>query len=237
MKAVLLAAGKGKRMRELSRDMPKPMVPVRGKPILEHIITGLRDHAGIREFLIITGYLPQAVERHFQDGKAFGVSTSYARQEVQNGTGKAPELAKDWLAGSDFLLSYGDILIDPLQYRGLVDAHTADGVLAVKHADDLSKGGAAVLDENGLLKSLVEKPAPGTLTHAWYNCGIYIFTQKIFGYTARLELSLRGEYELTDALNAMARDGLELKGVELKGEWADVRDPETVAELNQAARS
>lgn len=237
MKAVLLAAGKGKRMRELSRDMPKPMVPVRGKPILEHIVTGLRDHAGIREFLIITGYLPEVVENHFQDGTGFGAAIAYARQEVQNGTGKAPELAKDWLAGSDFVLSYGDILIDPSQYHDLVEAHTADGVLAVKHADDLSKGGAAVLDEAGCLKSLVEKPAPGTVLNAWYNCGIYIFQKTVFDYTARLELSPRGEYELTDALNAMAGDGLKLKGVELRGEWADVRDPETVEELNQGPKA
>jgi len=111
MKAVLLAAGKGKRMRELSREMPKPMIPVWGKPILEHIITGLRDHAGIGEFLVITGYRPEVVENYFQDGRTFNVSLAYARQEVQNGTGKAPELAKNWLGGSDFLLSYGDILI------------------------------------------------------------------------------------------------------------------------------
>jgi len=91
-----------------------------------------------------------------------------------------------------------------------------------------------LLDEKSCLEKLVEKPAPGTVTGAWYNCGIYIFKASLFDYTSRLELSPRGEYELTDALNAMAKAGLQMKGVVLEGQWADVRDPETVAELNDA---
>src|SRR5207244_3517734 len=93
MKAVILAAGKGTRMKELTNEVPKPMLRVDGKPILQHIVEGLRDAAKIRELCIITGWKAEVTENYFGDGAAFGVTVSYARQVVQAGTGKAPELA------------------------------------------------------------------------------------------------------------------------------------------------
>src|SRR5205814_3855130 len=99
MKAVILAAGKGTRMKELTNEVPKPMLPVHGKPILEHIIDGLMG-AGIRSFCIITGWRAEAIEEHFGDGSKLGAHIRYARQAVQDGTGKAPELAKDFV-GAD----------------------------------------------------------------------------------------------------------------------------------------
>ena len=93
MKAVILAAGKGTRMKELTNEVPKPMLRVQGKPILEHIVEGLKT-AGIKEFFIVTGWKAEVIEDHFGDGAKFGVRISYGRQVVQDGTGKAPELAK-----------------------------------------------------------------------------------------------------------------------------------------------
>ena len=89
MKAVILAAGKGTRMGDLTEETPKPMLPVEGRPILEHILTGLRE-SGIQEFCLITGWKAEVIESHFGDGSAFGVQIHYVRQEVQDGTGKAP---------------------------------------------------------------------------------------------------------------------------------------------------
>ena len=96
MKAVILAAGKGTRMGGLTDEVPKPMLPVEGRPILEHIVTGLRE-AGVGEFCIITGWKAEVIEGHFGNGSDFGVSISYERQTVQDGTGKAPELAKSFV--------------------------------------------------------------------------------------------------------------------------------------------
>jgi NDP-sugar pyrophosphorylase family protein len=87
MKAVILAAGKGTRMRELTNDLPKPMLKVKGKPILEHILEGIRA-AGIREFCIVTGYKAEMVEAHFGDGACWDARVIYARQTVQDGTGR-----------------------------------------------------------------------------------------------------------------------------------------------------
>src|SRR5438552_5679760 len=93
-KAVVLAAGRGTRMRELTNELPKPMIAVRGKPILQHIVEGLRD-AGIAHFLIVVGWHAEVVREYFGDGAKFGVSVEYVTQVVQDGTGRVVELAKD----------------------------------------------------------------------------------------------------------------------------------------------
>ena len=111
-KAVLLAAGRGTRMRELTADIPKPMIAVRGKPVLQHIIEGLRG-AGVRHFLIVVGYRADVVRDHFGDGSRYKIDIEYSTQVVQDGTGRVVDLARDVMGHSAFVLSYGDILVDP----------------------------------------------------------------------------------------------------------------------------
>src|SRR6188472_4281502 len=94
-KAVLLAAGRGTRMRELTADLPKPMIKVRGKPILLHIIEGIQA-ATVKDFLIIVGYHADTVRDYFGDGTCFGLQIKYATQVVQDGTGRIDELARDF---------------------------------------------------------------------------------------------------------------------------------------------
>lgn len=111
-KAVLLAAGKGTRMRELTAELPKPMIDVRGKPILAHIVDGLKA-AGIQQIQIIVGYRADVVQTYFGDGSRFGLRIEYATQIVQDGTGRVVELSRDFATADPFVLSYGDILIEP----------------------------------------------------------------------------------------------------------------------------
>ena len=94
-KAVILAAGRGTRMRELTAELPKPMIEVRGKPVLQHIVEGLRD-AGIRDCLIVVGYRADAVQDSFGDGSRYNVAIQYKTQTVQDGTGRVVELARDF---------------------------------------------------------------------------------------------------------------------------------------------
>src|SRR5881396_1102799 len=119
MKAVILAAGKGTRMRELTNDVPKPMLRVQGKPILEHIVDGIRS-AGVRDIFIVTGYRAETIEGHFADGAKWGAHIVCGRQLVQDGTGKAPELAKHFVDESPFILTYGDILVKPETYQRMI---------------------------------------------------------------------------------------------------------------------
>jgi len=231
--AVLLAAGRGTRMRELTADLPKPMIEVRGKPVLQHIIEGLRD-AGVRRFLVIVGYRADAVQNFFGDGTRYKIDIQYATQTTQDGTGRVVDLARNFVNDSAFVLAYGDILVAPENYKGIVDlADDIEALISVTRGEDVSKGGAVFLNERMELVDLREKSKPGEATSPWYNAGLYAFRPSIFDFTAKLKPSPRGEFELTDAIRDLAQSGKKVKAAELTGEWADVRDPEILARLNK----
>jgi dTDP-glucose pyrophosphorylase len=240
-KAVVLAAGRGTRMRELTAEVPKPMIEVRGKPVLQHIIEGLRD-AGIPEILIVVGYHADAVQNFFGGGSRHNVAIQYATQTVQDGTGRVVDLARDFVEDSLFVLSYGDILVEPANYKRLVNiSEDIEAIITVTRGEDVSKGGAVFLNDRMELLDLREKSQPGEAQrwselsqHAvpFYNAGLYAFRPSIFEFTAKLKPSPRGEYELTDAIRDLAQSGKKVQALELTGEWADVRDPEILAKLN-----
>lgn len=247
MKAVILAAGKGTRMKELTNEIPKPMLRVHGQPILEHILSGLLS-AGIREVFIVTGHKAEVIENHFGDGSRWNARIAYGRQLVQDGTGKAPELAKEFVGSDNFLLTYGDILVRPETYSQMVTRFgegNFGGVITVTGSQDVTQGGLNFFDSRFCLTKLVEKPSkeqieqlrnegwlkPGDI--AWYNAGIYIFRPVVFEFTAKLQKSPRGEYELTDAVNALVNAGHAMAGMEIPGRWVDVRDPGVLAELER----
>lgn len=232
-KAVLLGAGRGTRMRDLTADIPKPMIEVRGRPVLRHIVEGLRD-AGVKKFLIIVGYRADVVRDYFGNGLEFRVEVEYETQVTQDGTGRVVDLAKTFVGQSPFVLSYGDILVEPNNYKNLCAASdNAEAVISVKRNEDVSQGGAVFLNDAFELVDLREKPRPGEPTSPWYNAGLYVFRPSIFEFIARLKKSPRGEYELTDAIRDLALSGKKVKALELTGEWADVRDPEILAQLNR----
>ena len=249
MKAVILAAGKGTRMGDLTDEMPKPMLRMEGRPILEHIISGLRE-AGVLEFCIITGWKAEVIEEYFGDGSRCEVSICYVRQDVQDGTGKAPELAKEFVGDEPFLLTYGDILVKPETYREMLERWGEgdfSGLVTVTGSEDVTKGGLFFFDEKFCLNHLVEKPTAAQLDElraagrlmegetAWYNAGIHIFNPTLFNHTACLEKSPRGEYELTDALTSMLDAAEPVAGLEIAGRWVDVRDPKVLQALQDAA--
>ena len=232
-KAVLLAAGRGTRMREMTAELPKPMLEVRGKPVLQHIVEGLRD-AGITDFLIIVGYRADAVQNFFGDGSRYKIGIQYVTQTVQDGTGRVVELAKNFVENVPFILGYGDILVGSDNYKRVIDLpNEVDALISVTRGEDVSKGGAVFVNERMEMSDLREKPKPGEATSPWYNAGLYAFRPNIFDFIAKLKPSPRGEYELTDAIRELAQSGKKVQALELTGNWADVRDPETLARLNQ----
>jgi dTDP-glucose pyrophosphorylase len=224
-KAVVLAAGRGTRMKTLTDDCPKPMLPLSGRPMLAHLIERM-EAAGVREVLVITGYKSEVVEDYFRDNPPASAKLSYRLQDPQNGTGSAALLGREFVGGDPFLLTFGDILVDPETYRTMFGLYeNAQAVLAVKHVDDPYRG-AAVYVEGDRVTKIIEKPPQGTSTTNWNNAGIYCVGPGIFDELNRVKLSPRGEYELTDAIHQMLAAGVEFGWHEIKGFWRDVGRPE-----------
>jgi UDP-N-acetylglucosamine diphosphorylase / glucose-1-phosphate thymidylyltransferase / UDP-N-acetylgalactosamine diphosphorylase / glucosamine-1-phosphate N-acetyltransferase / galactosamine-1-phosphate N-acetyltransferase len=223
MQAIILAAGEGSRMRPLTTSLPKVMLPVAGKPILEHII--LRARAiGIDRFVLVVGYGAKSVRSYFGDGCLLGVKISYAEQAKQLGTGHALMAAKNQ-AENRFLVLNGDVLPDEASLGEIARGGVA--VSAIK-VDDPKRYGVFT-EENGYFKSVVEKSAnpPSNLA----NAGIYLFERSIFEAMRSAPLSVRGEYELTDGLNRLASQE-EIKIVTLKS-WMEIGRPWDILAANE----
>lgn len=234
MKGVILAAGKGTRMKDITKTIPKPMVVVQGKPMLEHIVTAIAA-AGITEIGLVVGYKKEIVIDHFGDGSAFGVSITYIEQKVQDGTGAALHLAHEFAAGNDIFFTFGDIMTPVENYRGMIDlfqSSECDALLGLNTVEDPYRGAAVYLDDDNNIVKMIEKPPKGTSTTNLNNAGLMVLTSDIFSYTGRLPLSSRGEYELTDVFGMFREEGRPMKGYVLSGYWKDVGTPEDLANMN-----
>ena len=235
MKGVVLAAGKGTRMRAVSIGLPKILLPFGEKTIGDNIVQGLRD-AGASEMLMIVGHMEEEVKDHFGDGSSWGVSLHYLHESEPLGTGHAASLARDFVGHEPlFVLAYGDIATPRENLVGLVDdfrKHSPEASMSVYSVKDPSSG-AAVYVEDGHLMSLVEKPPKGTATTSFDNAGIYVFTPRVFELLDRIGLSPRNEYELTDALTLLVEGSYRVRAYELGGFWSNVSTPEDLLDVNR----
>jgi len=225
--ALVLAAGRGTRMGALTASTPKPLLALQGRPILEHILRGLAS-AGVERAVVITGYLADAIESHFGAGEDIGIRLVYRRQAAASGTAKAVLLARDLIGDAPFVLSWGDILVEPGAYADLVAdfrSRPCAALLGINEVDDPWRG-AAVYTDGDTVTRVVEKPPPGTSTTRWNNAGVFVLSPVVFDYAERLEPSPRGEYELPQAFAAMIADGLPVRAHRILGFWSDVGTPE-----------
>lgn len=236
MNALLLAAGRGTRMGSLTASTPKPLLRLQGRPIIEHILLGMKD-AGIRRAVIVTGYLGEQIEAHLGHGGPLGLRIEYRRQDRPAGTAKALLLARDALGDDPFMLSWGDIVVDAHVYGALrqrFESAPCDAVLCVNPTDDPWRGAAVTVEDDGRVSSLVEKPPQGTARTGWNNAGIFVFTKLIFDYAERLSPSERGEYELPQAVAAMIADGLTVRAHPITGFWSDLGTPRDLEAAEEA---
>jgi len=220
-------------MLPLTERRPKPLVPVLDRPILEHIILGARE-AGVDHIALIIGHLGECIEEYFGDGSRLGVTLEYIWQTEAKGTGHAAMLARDFVAGEDFFMSWGDIMVSPHNYRRVVQAFrpgVTDAVLSLNWVEDPCAG-AAVYVKDGLVHKIIEKPAPGTSTTNYNNAGLFVYTAELFERLGRLKPSARGELELPDAVQEMVSEGRRIAAVPLEGYWSDVASPAAVLQLN-----
>lgn len=230
-RAVVLAAGRGTRMGEATAELPKPMLAVHGRPMLEHVLENLAG-AGVERFVLVVGYRREAILEHF---RGWRLPIDYVVQEVPDGTGSAARLTRGFNPDEPFLLTFGDILCSAAAYgrcASVMREHPATAaVMGVRRVDDPWRG-AAVYEERGRIRRVIEKPPPGTSTTNWNSAGLYAFKPVVYDYLDRLEPSPRGEYELTSALESMLADGLELRIAAVEGSWRDVGTPEDLTAVN-----
>ena len=232
MKAVVLAAGRGTRMKALTADCPKPMLPLAGRPMLAHQLERFAA-AGVAEACIVIGYKGEMIREYFAANPPAGIELSYVVQHEPNGTGSAALLAKDFAAGGPFLLTFGDIIVDSQVYTELISrGHGSEMVLALTHVDDPYRGGAVYVEAERVVK-IVEKPPKGTSTTNFLCAGVYLFQDRIFEALGRLKLSARGEYDLTDTISEAVSLGKTVRYFDVPGFWRDVGRPE---DLEPASR-
>ncbi|MFX1572916.1 MAG: bifunctional sugar-1-phosphate nucleotidylyltransferase/acetyltransferase [Promethearchaeota archaeon] len=237
MKAVIIAAGKGKRLMPITSSRPKPMIPLAGKPLLEHTILGLKD-AGVDEILLIVGYKKNIIRDYFGNGQdKFNVKIEYITQEEQLGTAHAFNYSKNFANDESVLFMYGDLLVEPIVYQKLVQKYSenkVEGIILLMEVKNPEEFGIISLNSNSFVEKIIEKPSPEMNAGNLANAGVFIFNSKIFQAIEKTEKSIRGEYEFTDSMQILIN---ELKGRILGYTikdyfWSDIGLPWQLFEAN-----
>jgi UDP-N-acetylglucosamine diphosphorylase / glucose-1-phosphate thymidylyltransferase / UDP-N-acetylgalactosamine diphosphorylase / glucosamine-1-phosphate N-acetyltransferase / galactosamine-1-phosphate N-acetyltransferase len=233
MKAIILTAGEGTRMRPLTITKPKTMLQVGGKPILQYNIESLRD-AGVKDITLVVGYHEEVIKDHFRDGTNFGVKISYVTQEKRLGTAHAIGSTRDHISGK-FIILNGDIIVDPILITELINKYNSENarsMLVLTEVEDPSAFGVVEMDGDRIIK-IVEKPLPEEAPSNLINAGIYIFDDEIFNAIDLTVKSERGEYEITDSLQLQMNDGEKVLGLRSKNNWIDIGRPWELLDVNE----
>jgi len=202
MKVVLLAAGLGKRLEPITSSIPKPMIMISGKPILEHIIIDLKKN-GFTDFCLVVGHLGNKIKHHFGDGADFSIHISYVEQENFSGTASATKLAENFVNGDSFLLYLADTLIPKNLENYLYNMINSNFEISILSSQtDQSKIGniGNIEVENNHVIKITEKSIISKSNLGW--AGIAFFKNDyIFKMIENLQPSQRGEFEITEAMN------------------------------------
>ncbi|MFH1031995.1 MAG: bifunctional sugar-1-phosphate nucleotidylyltransferase/acetyltransferase [Chloroflexota bacterium] len=229
MKAVILAAGEGSRMRPLTYTRPKVMLPIANKPILEHLLIEAKE-AGVQEFILIVGYHDEQIRRYFGDGSKWGISIKYRQQRRQLGTADAIRMVEGSVSGN-FLMINGDIVVDRKDISGLI--HRQGNTMSLIKVENNRDLGVVELKKDRVVHiyEKVENP-PSNMA----NAGLYLFTPEIFTAIAETPKSLRGEYEITDSLQWMIDHGEKVIGHRIIS-WLDLSYPWDLLKANESLLS
>ena len=233
MKAIILSAGEGSRMRPLTLTKPKTMLPVAGKPIIQYNIESLSAN-GIQYILVIVRYKEEMVREYFGDGSEFGVNITYKTQEDFLGTANAISYGKDFIEDSLIVLN-GDIILDDEIINEIIKKYNymnPDTLMVLTEVEDPSAFGVVEI-EDGNIKKIVEKPKKEEAPSNLVNAGIYIFNRDIFEKIEKTGVSERGEYEITDSVSLQIADGKTVIGHKTNKDWIDVGRPWELIEVNE----
>jgi len=235
VKAVVLAAGEGVRLQPLTFTRPKHMITIGGKPILEHCLEALKA-CGISQAIIVVHYMADVIRRYFGLGEKIGLKIEYVEQPSILGTGNAVGVAEPLIDG-DFVLVYGDLLFAPHALKKVLALHDKKepaATLAVVPVENPEDYGIVELGEDGSVRDIIEKPSRSEAPSNMANAGIYVFSREIFKKTKEIRASSRGEWEITDAIKLLIKEGKPVFAAEIpRADWFDIGRPWDLIEANR----
>jgi glucose-1-phosphate thymidylyltransferase len=231
MKAVILAAGKATRLRPVTLTMPKALVPVANKSLIEYAIDVLKG-AGLRDIGLVVNDLESPIPQTLGNGSGLGINLEYIVQEEQLGLAHAVSLCQNFVGDEPFCVFLGDnIFQDKMEqlFRDFVESE-AEAAIALGEVSDPTRYGIVVVD-NGHITRLIEKPKepPSNLAIA----GVYLFRSTIFDAIGKIKPSQRNELEITDAIQQLVNDGYVVNSYVLRGWWIDAGKPDAIVLANQ----
>ena len=233
MKALILCAGKGTRLKPLTNPIPKQLLPVANQPILFYVLDQLREGAITDIGIVISPETGSCIKEAVGDGSKWKAHMSYILQPEPLGLAHAVKMAQGFLGNSPFLLFLGDNLIEG-SLRSFIEqfnAFSPEALILLKEVVDPSRFGVAEVDSSGKVLNLVEKPTEPKSNLAL--AGVYLFTPEIHQAIAHLKPSWRGELEITDAIQKLVEAGKDVRSHILTGRWFDIGNKEDLLEANQ----
>lgn len=229
MRALIMAAGEGTRLKPITDNIPKPLLMVGGKPLLTHTLEALRD-VGVTKVSIVVGFQSEHIRRHYHKGTSLGLEIDYIEQRERKGTAHAIGMA-DGRFLEPFFCMAGDVMVSSQDLRSMIDMQRSKGTSVMSAVAVKNPSSYGVLRmQDGMMKEIVEKPQRPTGN--LINASIYLFDPLIFDHIRATGLSSRGEYEITDSLCLMAeKEGVAVH--ELQGEWLDIGSPWDLLDANR----
>jgi mannose-1-phosphate guanylyltransferase/phosphomannomutase len=228
MKAVVMAGGEGTRLRPLTSNQPKPMVPIVGKPCMEHIVELLKRH-GFEDVIVTVAFLPQAIRSYFGNGESLGVDMNYSVEESPLGTAGSVRHAAGRLDDT-FLVISGDALCD-VDLTGLVEAHREKGAsvtIGLKSVENPLEFGIVVTDEDGRVERFLEKPSWGQVFSDTINTGIYVLEPEVLKH-----IPTDRPYDFSKELFPLLLEmGRPIYGHVFDGYWQDIGNLDQFRQAN-----
>jgi mannose-1-phosphate guanylyltransferase/phosphomannomutase len=218
MKAVIMAGGEGTRLRPLTSNAPKPLLPLVNRPMMEHIVDLLKRH-GIDEIVVTVAFMANSIREYFGDGSDFGVTITYATEETPLGTAGSVRNAMAQLT-ERFLVISGDVLTD-IDLTSILDVHGRNGALAtiaLAHVDNPLEFGIVITREDGTIERFLEKPTWGQVFSDTINTGIFVLEPEIFDH---IDPDRPVDFS-SEVFPKLLAEGLPLYGAVVEGYWEDV---------------
>ena len=219
------------RLKPVTDKIPKCLVEVKGKPLLERVFSNLAE-AGVTEFNLVVGYKREIIEDHF--GPEFnGIKINYFVQQEQLGTAHAVSLVNDFITGG-FLIANADVLAHPKDYRRIarIDAgEDFSGLMLARKVEEPWRFGVLKAKGNTVV-DIVEKPNPGKEPSSIINAGVYRFEKGFLDFVLRTELSPRGEYEIVDAIRDYIASGKRVDYVLCEESCIDIAGMQDLRDAN-----